>query len=562
VSNGILVQNCSSGTIVFSGASKLLNTTTNKAVQLASNTGATINFTNGGLVNSTTSGNAFEVSGGGTVTVEGTGNILRSLTGTALSVSATTIGASGLTFQSISSDGAVNGIMLNDTGSSGGLTVTGFGRGNSAGVIQNSTADGVLLVKTINPSLSKITIIDSHDSGISIDEVSGFYLNAAVTNNGRDLESDVVQDANIHIENLIGTNNLINGSLITDARNSNIDWDPNSSSAMSTLTVSSSSVNHAGAGVPGQGNAGINLTATGTANVKLVVSYGQIENNAAGGIKITGQPGTTVRSDLSHVYMVSTTPPADPSGASWGNGVGTDFGISIASVGNSVGIHRIDNVELAKTGIAPYDTGTGSAISFAPSGTGTFDITITNNIIGHGLVRSGNENRFGIFGDIIDSPNVRANISNNNVGNTALNGILILARDPNAAAGNSNVDLTLRDNVVGSIDDDDDAPFGDGPDVTATHAIRIESINDSNLRLDIANNSADGRGTNQDYLLRQRDISLFQLERLGSNSAVDAVVAAFITAQNPTPAGQVASITHTVLYSAIPDGTVQDPTLP
>ena len=39
----------------------------------------------------------------------------------------TTIGASGLTFRSISANGGANGIVLNNTGTTAGLTVTGNG---------------------------------------------------------------------------------------------------------------------------------------------------------------------------------------------------------------------------------------------------------------------------------------------------------------------------------------------------------------------------------------------------------------------------------------------------
>ena len=72
--------------------------------------------------------------------------------------------------------------------------------------------------------------------------------------------------------------------------------------------------------------------------------------------------------------MMSSAPPVDPSGASWGNGVGTNFGISISSTGTSIQRHKINNVQLAYTGIAPFDGSSASAIGFIPSGTGTFDI--------------------------------------------------------------------------------------------------------------------------------------------------------------------------------------------
>ena len=57
----------------------------------------------------------------------GTNNTIDTTTGTALNVTNTDIGASGLTFQSISANGAPNGIVLNNTGASGGLTVAANG---------------------------------------------------------------------------------------------------------------------------------------------------------------------------------------------------------------------------------------------------------------------------------------------------------------------------------------------------------------------------------------------------------------------------------------------------
>ena len=177
-----------------------------------------------------------------------------------------------------------------------------------------------------------MTINDSADSGIFVDAVSGLNLsNLFMDSNGAQSEGGAIQDSGIHIEDLIGASNTISNSTIQDSRNTNLDWDPNSSSSMSTLTVTGTNLNHAGGGVASQGNAGINLVATGTANVKLVVSGGQIMNNAAAGILATGGDGTSVRTDIDGVDMVSSAPPVDPGGATWGNGVGTNFGINLGS---------------------------------------------------------------------------------------------------------------------------------------------------------------------------------------------------------------------------------------
>lgn len=112
---GILLDDNAAGTIT-SGTSKSISSTTANAVNLTDNTGATINFANGGLVINTTSGTGFNATGGGTVIVQGSNNTITSTTAPALNVTNTTIGGAGLTFRSISSNGAASGIVLNNTG--------------------------------------------------------------------------------------------------------------------------------------------------------------------------------------------------------------------------------------------------------------------------------------------------------------------------------------------------------------------------------------------------------------------------------------------------------------
>ena len=187
---GILVRLCNGGTIAFNNPSKSLNTGVNTAILLENNAGATINFGTSGLAITTTSGKGFDATGGGTVNVTGTGNTISSGTGTALNVANTTIGASGLNFQSISASGGPNGIVLN--GSSGDLTVTGDGSGHAngsggaitnitGGVLGNApvyllTASGTITLKSINMSLNTNCY-----SGMLVDNNAGGNITANLT---------------------------------------------------------------------------------------------------------------------------------------------------------------------------------------------------------------------------------------------------------------------------------------------------------------------------------------------------------------------------------------------
>jgi hypothetical protein len=163
----VTVVNKNGGSVSLSGAVSGSGT----GISLTTNTGSTISFT-GGISLSTGANDAFTATGGGTVTATQNNtsivNTLTTTSGGALKVTSTTIGAAGLTFRSITAtSGSNNGIILDTTGASGSLTVTGNGgtciNGNTAGcsggTISNKTGgdasttqgSGIFLNGTINP---------------------------------------------------------------------------------------------------------------------------------------------------------------------------------------------------------------------------------------------------------------------------------------------------------------------------------------------------------------------------------------------------------------------------
>jgi hypothetical protein len=271
VGSVITVQNCGGGTKTFSGATKSFNTSTTP-VNLTGNSGATIDFTNGGLAIISPLVTAFNATGGGTVSVTGAGNTISTNTGTAINIDNTTISSNHITFQRINVNGASNGIVLNATGSSGGLKVTGLGTTDgSGGVIQNIANRGVSAVNTsflslknmafnnanttdgagcsasnnascnaaihlntvTNAVLDNVDINGTAQQGINLREVSGFeLLNSTLINNGNNTE-----EANLYAQNIFGNITITSSSLTVPAERAAVIY--NTDKTM-TLNVSGS----------------------------------------------------------------------------------------------------------------------------------------------------------------------------------------------------------------------------------------------------------------------------------------------------------------------------------
>ena len=95
-------------------------------------------------VTTTTSGTGLFADTAGTLNVTGAANTISATGGVGVQIVGTTIGASDVTFQSVSADGAANGIVLASTGSTGAFEVTGVGTtDDSGGVIDHTSGDAV-----------------------------------------------------------------------------------------------------------------------------------------------------------------------------------------------------------------------------------------------------------------------------------------------------------------------------------------------------------------------------------------------------------------------------------
>ena len=226
------------GTITFTGG-----------LNLSTGVNAAFTATNGGIVNATQDNTTIV-------------NTLTTTTGTALNVANTTIGASGLTFRSIAANGGSNGIVLNTTGASGGLTVTGNGgtctdadkSGCSGGVIQNTVGGddsgatpigtGIVLNSTQSVSLTRMHIHDHTNYGVNGTSLTGFTFNNCVISgsNGTNVNSPF-RDSSMSFDNLLGTvsfaNDFISGGTTRNVEVTN-------TSGTLTITINACTIHDTG----------------------------------------------------------------------------------------------------------------------------------------------------------------------------------------------------------------------------------------------------------------------------------------------------------------------------
>ncbi|HVK27143.1 MAG TPA: Ig-like domain-containing protein [Nocardioides sp.] len=294
---GISLSGNSGGSTVFSGSSKVLRTEAAAAVSMTASDGHTLRLTDGGLAIVTSTGNGLDALNSGTVVVSGTGNAITTMAGgRALGVVNTDIGADGITLQQVSSDLATNGIVLDGTGSSGSLTVTGNGglctaadtAGCTGGEIASTTgADsasttpggtGIVLHDTQAPSLTRMWIHDNTNYAIRGDAVRGLTLaNSVVNGTNGDNDATPYDDSSILLTNLTGsaaiTATVIAGGLQDNLRVAN------TSGSLSRLTLDQVVLPVAGTR---PGNDAVSIESTGTAGALEVTVTGSTFASAKG----------------------------------------------------------------------------------------------------------------------------------------------------------------------------------------------------------------------------------------------------------------------------------------
>lgn len=525
--NGINVSSNTGGTINFSGATKTLNTGADTAVNLATNTGATINFTGGGLDIDTTSGAGFNATGGAAaITVQGGGNSITSTTGTALNVANTTIGASDLTFQSIASNGGTSGIVLNTTGSSGNLVVTGNGGAGTGGTIQ-SKATGISLTSTTAPSFSWMQLNNFTDFAIRGSSVVGFNLDNSVIN-GTNGDNGAANEGSIRFTELTGSATVTNCN-ISGGFEDNLAV-INTSGTLNRLTVSGTTI---GANSTTDGSDGILVEGQSTAVVNVTVQNGFFTSTRGDHFQLNLID--TAATDL--VFTGNTITNSHPAVVSGGGGIRLTGG---STGGNVSATYNFSN------NIMRDSNGTAIGVTKG-AGTGTFTGTIDNNQVGvAATLNSGSAAGSGISVISAEGGTSTTTITNNQVRQYNNFGIIVQAGGL-PTVGTGNVKATVTGNTISNpgnlIFAKNGFQLNSGTVPGDAFSVCLTFGGAGALRNSLVGSGTDG-GT--DFRLRQRQSTTVRLPGYAGANNDDAAVVTFAQGNNNlggTPSG---SATNTV----------------
>ncbi|MBU9943656.1 MAG: hypothetical protein KTQ12_03300, partial [Dermatophilaceae bacterium] len=474
----LAVSGRTGSTVTVSGA------ITGKGVALSSNTGATISLS-GALALTTTTTPAFSATGGGTVSTSGSPNAASATSGGAVIVENTTIGAPGLTFRSVSANGAVNGIRLVNTGATAGLTVTGGGsvaQGGdvSGGTITATSGPGILLTNTRNPSFNNVSVTNvGTAAGVKGTGVTGFgFSNGRVDVSG--LGGADNASANLAFNTVsAGVSNLsgvvsVTNSVLANAYGSGIDI-YNESGTISSLTVSGNVVQSSTSTTTSKGH-GVIVQSLGSAGGASAVTAAAIANNrvlnfpSGGGIllyggNVAGASATILGANAGSKVVISGNVVR---GASDGTPMNTNC-IYVSVAGYGTGFVDVQN---NGTVGEPLGANRGNCISVNSTGAATLTSLVSSNRVAPGAGQIGGA--FGIAGGAakqtvvgptdLNSAVLNLTVDGNAVSATKSSGISLLTRDsgtlrsrvqnnnvaaPVELAGESGIVVTSGDQIAG-----------------------------------------------------------------------------------------------------------------
>lgn len=419
------IQSKTGGTVTFGGAINSVSGGT--GITLLNNTGATITFA-GSMTLNTGTNTAFSATGGGTISALTGIHTMTTTTGTGINIRNMIIGVTGFTVRSVTTNGAPNGIYLQDNTGTGAFTITGTGVVASGGTIQNGSGangstDGIGIYMNNNThsvSLNWMQLNGFSNFAIRGITVSNVNISNSVVSgtNGNDAASD---EGSISFDNLTGTATVTN---LTVSGGHEDNFRVVNSSGVLNFTMTGSTVRDNTNVSPG--NNGLWLQADSTANITANITTSSFLRNRANGIQaITNGSGIM---DIT----IGTN------GVAGSGGIFQDNNIGVNIAHNSSGTLNFDvqngtfQAVASTTGASPININLGS-LGNQMSG------NIRNNVITNNNSPTGPGMR--IIGNGAGTMTILVN--NNAVSQIGNRGIEIIARD-----GSNTINATVTNNTV------------------------------------------------------------------------------------------------------------------
>jgi hypothetical protein len=527
---GVTVSNNTGGSTTFSAAAKTLNTGAGAAVLFDTSDGHTLTLSGGGLDVDTSTGNGIVATNSGTLVVSGGGNSITTTTGRPLNVTNTDVGGTPLTFEQVSSNGASNGILLNNTGINSALTVTSTGAGTctaanfsgcTGGSILNSTgADdagatpggtAVVLNNTRGVSLTRMRISGNSNYGIRGTNVTDLALaNSIIHGVNGTTALTANKDSSARFDQLTGTVSITDTEM-SGGFTSNLLVNNTSGTLNATLTNFKSGTLDATGGddgvqFEGLGTSTVNATVQGSTFTTATGDLFQFIGNGTGGGTLS--------------FTGNTLSNNEPSIATGGGGVT----LSGAAEGNETITFSNNTLRDSKTAAL--------TINKSQDGTGadhTQTVTVSGNTIGvTGVDNSGSLEGSGISVTNFGDGNQTLSITNNNIRQYNSTGMRFVAGAGVAESGQLN--LNISGNTL--------AEPGNNPSVTLLQGIRIESgVTAGDTFQTCANFGANNMhpsgdpalsGGASDYRFVVAQSTTLKLPGYGGSSTDDAAVVTFV----------------------------------
>jgi Bacterial Ig domain/Calx-beta domain len=525
------IQNKTGGTITLGGVITS-NGGTGTGIILNINTGATINFTND-IILSTGGNVAFTATGGGTVSATGINSTITTTTATAVNVANTTIGASNLKFKSITSTtaSANSAIVLNTTGNTGGLVVTGTGiTSGSGGTISNKTTNGISLTSTFGTSLSNMNINSNTVNGINGTTVTNFSLiGCSMSTNGT-----IAGQHGVKFTTLLGTSAITNTTISQSAEN-NLSID-NTSGTLTLLTVSGSTFKDTR--LTGPGNDGFLFQAHNAAIATILVNGGNnFTNNALIGAQFQALDTSNVTVTVQSNTFTDNN-----------EGIEVECNSAAHMIAHIGGTTNLLGNTFTAAGVPAGNAGTAILASNFAAATNASDfnvkiehnnIDIPNGGVNHGVI---------VFGSGTNAP-LKALVDGNTITNNGqFDGIHVNTPD----AGSTPVmNITVTNNIVNSSD-----LLAFSPTISINCNYRRAGTGTFKIEGNTTTSANGGFG-----IQLRRTLGTVQLERGGSPSNTPSVV---LAANNPGASGTggAINVVTDVTITVVNNGTIIPPLLP